>query len=246
MDLDVHDAAAIRRRQRDVADAAGWLAVLALPVGEDDPVAAVRRAADDLEPAVGVRHVDERPVGQPAGAGVVAALASDDLARAGRDVDDRDLRRVERIGRRLGHRPRSGRRPATTPGVRRRCRWRSARPPAAAAGRAAAGRDAGPAHRSARPATSRGGATGRPDAARPATIAGRVRRRAWRTTLVSRDPSASTIQISSSADEGQPPAVGRPLRIADRLLGRGQLRRRRSGPSERSVNSCRAPATSAV
>ena len=98
VDLDVHDAAAIRRGQRDIPVAPRWLAVLALAVGEDDAVTAIRGAAHDLEPPVGVRHVDQRPVGQPLRAGVVAALASDDLALAGRDVDDRDREVVRSSG----------------------------------------------------------------------------------------------------------------------------------------------------
>ena len=89
VDLDVDDAAAIRRRQRGVPVAPRRLAVLALAVGEDDAVTAIRGAAHDLEPPVGVGHVDQRPVGQPLRAGVVAALARHDLALAGRDVDDR-------------------------------------------------------------------------------------------------------------------------------------------------------------
>ena len=51
VDLDVDDAAAVGRGHRGVAEAAGRLAVLALAVGQDDPVATVGRQADDLEPA---------------------------------------------------------------------------------------------------------------------------------------------------------------------------------------------------
>ena len=96
--------AAVRRRQRQPKPRPpDGSPCSRSPVGQDDPVAPVGRQPDDLEPAVGVGHVQERPVGQPARAPTSRLrLAGDDPLGAGRDVDERDLRRLEVVEAALG------------------------------------------------------------------------------------------------------------------------------------------------
>ena len=180
VDLDVDEAAAVGRGQRRGADPTAWLAVLALAGGQHDPVVAVGGQADDLEPAVGIRHEQQRSVGKPAGTDVDAPLAGHDPGRAGRDVDDGDLRGLADVRPALGHDRDPARRRAPTRRRRRRRRSRSGRSGGAASARWPGGRGAGPGHRSARSASSRGGATGTPAGGRRATSAGRGRRPACR------------------------------------------------------------------
>ena len=78
VDLDVDEPAAIRRGSGADAGAAAGLAVLALALGQDDPIVAVGGQPDDLEPAVGVGDEQERTVGQPAGGDIDASLAGHD------------------------------------------------------------------------------------------------------------------------------------------------------------------------
>ncbi len=232
MDLDVDDAAAVGRGQRDVPVAPRWFAMLALAVGEDDAVAAVRGAAHELEPPVGVRHVDQRPVGQPLRAGVVAALARDDLALAGRDVDDRDLRGRQVIGRLLGH----DRHPAAIRGPRHPFDVD------------AAGRQGDRLRRArvALGATTPGdGCIDQPDL-RPAAPArhereapaiGRPLRVTAAAGLGDHLREAGPVGLDDPdllvPDEGEAATIRRPLRFADRLLGRGDLRGRRARPTQR-------------
>ena len=183
---------------------------------------------------LGVGHVDERPVGGPAWPGVVAALAGDDLLRAGRDVDERDLR---------GRRGRPG-------GAARR--WRSC----VAVRRPGEAVDVDAGRRSGRRASGAcGSRCGRPRRGTGASMSQtwvqprrrdrKARRRPSGDQRGSRPPPglATTQRLARPvglddpdlvvADEGEAPAVGRPLRIADRLLRRGDLGRRRPGPAQR-------------
>ena len=71
---------------------AGRLAVLALAIGQDEPVPPVgERRTTWNQPSASVTY--QREPSAPQRAGVVAALAGDDLDGAGRDVDERDLGR---------------------------------------------------------------------------------------------------------------------------------------------------------
>ena len=94
MDLDIDEPAAVRRRERAGAGATAWLAVLALALGQDDPIVAIGGQPDDLEPAVGIGHEEERPVGQPARRDIDAPLAGHHARRPRGDVDEGDLGRL--------------------------------------------------------------------------------------------------------------------------------------------------------
>ncbi len=222
----MHEPGPVRRRQRCVSVAiaglAGRLAVLTLAIGQHQPVAAVGRAPDDLEPAIGVGHVPEGAVTPPAGRGVVAVLAGHDLDGAGRDLDERDLVRLEvvdpplpadrqmRAGWRPGHRVDIG------PGRGQRDGGRKLR---GASGTAAA-RHRGVDDPDLRPAASARQegeplAVGRPARVLPAPGLGHG---AGQPGAVRLDHPDLVL-----ADERQPPPIGRPLRVTDRMLRRGDL-----------------------
>src|SRR2546425_2875842 len=118
--------------------ATGWLAVLPLPAGEDEPLAAVGTDADDLEPAIAVRDVEEAAVRHgPRAGGPLRAAAGDPVLRAGRGIHEMDLRDVviRAAGRRDCNRLPVGRpgevldvNPARSEGPRLRWLWHTRRP----------------------------------------------------------------------------------------------------------------------
>ena len=226
MDVDVDEPRSVRRGQRREPAAAAELAVLLLAGRQDRPLAAVGREADDLEPAVGVGHVEQAAV-RRAAAGPPPTRSPPPATHrsAPLETSTRWIRAGIVVRRPEGH-DRDGApvgQPHEVLDVDAGRGERRAAP--AAAGRGPAGRGAGPARRRARPATSRGAArrTRAPAVGRPARErdAGRMARD---------DDVAAAVGVDDPqlvvADVGEPTAVGRPLRVRDVLLRRGDLGRR--------------------
>ncbi len=221
------EPAAVRRRQRRVADATARLAVLALAGGQHDPVVAVGGPADDLEPAVGVRHVEQRTVGDPARA------RRRGCARRRRPRARRSRRRRARSAHVSGsssssfaliaRRPPSGahsKASTSTPGVGQG--GRRGRLAARSAGRPRRGTGASMSQTCDQPRRRERNASRWPSGDQR----GERPPPGLPTTRV--DPRAVGLDDPDLvvADVREAPAVGRPLRVGDGLLRRGQLGRR--------------------
>ena len=238
----VAEPAAIGRRQCHRAEPAGWLAMLLGARREDRPLAQIGAEADHLEPAVGVGEQQQAPVGEPARAAFPGPVGLDSPLGAGGHLEDRDGRApVVRLALGDEGESRAVGRPAEVVDIETRgrerdrfSRFRMAGRPAPARDRRVDQPDLGPAP------TAR--QEGEPAAVRtPArvAVAGRVLGHPDLARAVRFDDPDRAV-----ADEGEAPAVGRPVRIADRLLGRGQLD---AGPPRSGrMNSWRAPAASWV
>ena len=240
MDLDVDEPAAVGRGQWRGAGATAGLAVLAFARGQDDPIVAVGGQPDDLEPAVGIGHEQQRSVGKPVGTDIDAPLAGDDPGRAGRDVDEGDLRGLADVRSAEGH--------DRDPGA-------VGRPFEGVDVDAGLGQDgrAGRLRLGRRAAAARDGSVDQPDLG-PATAArqegqpvavGRPARGAAAARLADHEGQPGTVGLDDPdlvvADEGEPAAVGRPLRVGDRLLRGGQLGRVAAAERQREelTGACR-------
>ena len=225
MDVDVDEAAAVGRRQRRVARAARRLAVLALAGRQDAPLAAVGRQADDLEPAVGVGRVEPAAVGHRRAA-PLAHSSPPPATRRSSPVStsiEVDLADASGPGPRIAStaivRPSADQLEVLDVDARSPISGRGSGGRGSRAGRprrghrriddpdlrpAAAPRDEREAPAVGRPARRRdaGRMAGDPDVARPVGLD---------------DPDLVV------ADVGEAAAVGRPLRVGDVLLRRGEL-----------------------
>ena len=252
VDLDVDEAAsrpataAGRSRSRRPARRAR-----AAPVVRSVRSRQRRIEPDDLEPAVGVGQEEQPAVGQPARAALPGrARRRSACSVAGRDVDHRHGRPPAVVLALAGDGdPAAVGRPGEVldvdPGRRS---GRSARP---ASDGPPVDRAAAPGRRSARSATSRAGARRRRGAGPSGDQRGCVVRR----DRLGDPDQARAVGVDDPdrvvADEGEPPAVGRPLRIGDRLLGGGQLdrdataqRAGRTAGARRPPRRCRRPSRS--
>ena len=228
------NAAAVRRRQRDVPDAAGRLAVLALAGGQDDPVAPVRRSRRTTwnQPSAS-RHVEQRR----------RRAATRRRCRGCRSPATTSIAPVATSTRAIWDASRS-----SAVG----CAMTAIRAPSGDQAKASTSMPAGRSARSARAAAAR--VAGRPRRGTGASISQtwvqprrrdrNARRRPSGDQRGSRPPpgladdpgQARPVGLDDPdlvvADEGEPPTVGRPLRVADRLLRRGELGR--DGPPPRA------------
>ena len=206
------------------AGATAGFAVLALALGQDDPIVAVGGQPDDLEPAVGVGHEQQRTVGQPARRDIDAPLAGHDARRAGRDVDEGDLRRLLDVRAAAGHDRDAGAVGRPFEGVDieaglgqdgRSRRLGLGRRPAAARDRRVDQPDLRPA------------AAARQE--RQAMAVGRPARFAAGAGLADHPGQARAVRFDDPdlvvADEREAAPVGRPLRVRDGLLRGGELDR---------------------
>ena len=153
--------------------------------------------------------------------------------RAGRGVDEQDLHRLEVVGAGSGRPPRGSTRRATRPCSATsipgsvRAVGSGARGSRCGRPRRGTGASIGPDLAPAAPSRQEGEALAVRGPARLAAAAGLADDEGLARAVGLDDPDLAV------ADIGQAPAVGRPLGVADRLLGGGQLGDRRATPAQR-------------